>query len=214
MKFDPSRHHRRSTRLREYDYSGEGVYFLTLCVERREHLFGDIVDGEMRLNTFGQIVAEEWEKSAKIRTNITLGEYIIMPDHFHGIIQINEQIKTESSALPGEFKSPSHTIGAIIRGFKGATTKRIKSYLFHGTGESQFAPTASPESQFAPMPSSELKFIPTREELNILARFNPDKSIWQRNYYDRIIRSRHQLENTINYIRNNPLKWEPDESVG
>ena len=81
-------HHRRSIRLKEYDYSQPGAYFITICTHQRENLFGEIVDGKMRINEYGQIAQEEWQKTALIRTEIDLGEFVIMPNHFHGIIWI------------------------------------------------------------------------------------------------------------------------------
>lgn len=207
MTYDPTKHNRQSIRLKNYDYTSVGIYFTTFCVEGRVPLFGTIQNGEMHLNTFGRIVAEEWEKSALIRKNISMGEYIIMPDHFHGIIEIKEQIIGESYASPGEFKSPSHTIGAIIRGFKGASTKRIKSSLW--ISELEFPSiTCRDELPFIPTSTcSKSEFIPTCEELTLLKKMNPKKSIWQRNYHDRIIRNSRHLENTINYIKNNPQAW-------
>jgi hypothetical protein len=75
---------RRSLRLRGYDYSQAGAYFVTVCVENRTCLFGGIVDGEMRLNDAGRIVADEWMKSGAIRNEIELDEWVVMPNHFHG----------------------------------------------------------------------------------------------------------------------------------
>lgn len=134
-------HNRRSIRLKGYDYSQEGIYFITLCCQDRQHLFGKIENGIMYLNEFGEIIKEEWEKTPIIRTNISLGAYIIMPDHFHAILHIDQQITKKEDYIPNQFKSPSQTIGAIIRGFKGATTIRINKINSNGTGESQFAPT-------------------------------------------------------------------------
>lgn len=86
MKYNPAKHHRRSIRLSEYDYSSSGSYFLTLCTYQRECLFGDVVNGAMQLNDFGAIVAEEWEKSAIIRPTLELDAWVVMSNHFHGIV--------------------------------------------------------------------------------------------------------------------------------
>ncbi len=88
MKFNPDKHHRRSIRLKEYDYSRPGAYFVTLCVHDRECLFGDITGGEICLNEYGKIVQTEWLKSSEIRNEIKLDVYQIMPNHFHGIVII------------------------------------------------------------------------------------------------------------------------------
>ena len=88
MPFDPARHHRRSTRLRGYDYSGAGIYFVTLCTLSRECLFGDIAGASMQPSKAGEIVQEEWLRSATIRREIALDAMVVMPSHLHGIVII------------------------------------------------------------------------------------------------------------------------------
>lgn len=88
MTYNPDIHHRRSIRLREYDYSSNGAYFVTICAQGRACLFGDILDGEMRLNDAGRMVAEWWVKLPGKFPNVALDEYVVMPNHFHGIICI------------------------------------------------------------------------------------------------------------------------------
>jgi len=85
MPYNPDIHHRRSIRLPGYDYAQPGAYFITACTHNRECLFGDIVDRAMRLNDVGRIVAEEWIKTGTIRPEITLDEWVVMPNHFHGV---------------------------------------------------------------------------------------------------------------------------------
>ena len=89
MKYDRNRHHRRSIRLPGYDYCQSGAYFVTICADRRQCLFGDIVDGQMVLNQYGVIVANEWQKSSIIRREIVLDSWIVMPNHLHGIAIID-----------------------------------------------------------------------------------------------------------------------------
>ncbi|MEA3444145.1 MAG: transposase, partial [Bacteroidota bacterium] len=86
--YNPNIHHRRSIRLKGYDYSQVGLYFVTICVKNRECLFGHIGDGEMILNDAGQMIESEWLKLPERFTNIELHEYIVMPNHFHAILQI------------------------------------------------------------------------------------------------------------------------------
>lgn len=185
-------HNRRSIRLKNYDYSSEGLYFITLCSEDRKNIFGEISDGELILNPLGEIAKEEWLRTPKIRPNLSLGEYIIMPNHLHGIIHIDYQIKKKKTENTRKFESPSQTIGAIIRGFKGATTKRINIFIREikdnsgsSTGELQFAPT------------------------DII--LSGKGSIWQRNYYEHIIKTEKAYENISNYIINNPKNWLNDK---
>ena len=89
-KFNPDIHRRRSVRLQGYDYSQAGAYFVTICTWERGCLFGEIVDGEMRLNEYGCVVQNEWLKTADIRDKVELDYYVIMPNHFHGILVIND----------------------------------------------------------------------------------------------------------------------------
>ena len=84
------KHHRRSIRLKGYDYSQPGRYFITICTYQRICLFGEIVNDKMILNSFVKIVDEEWQRTARIRPNIECDAYIIMPNHMHGIIIIHD----------------------------------------------------------------------------------------------------------------------------
>ncbi len=88
MKDGQPKHHRHSIRLKGYDYSQPGEYFITICTYHYKWLFGKIMDGVMRLNEYGEIVLNEWKKSAHIRAEIELGEYAIMPNHSHAIVSI------------------------------------------------------------------------------------------------------------------------------
>src|SRR5690606_29251532 len=134
----------------------------------------------------------------EVRDNVVLHEYVVMPNHIHGIIEI--LFPKESNNIVGEFRSPSQTIGAIIRGYKIATIKRIKELESKGEyskgeyskGELQFAPTA---------PTAR-----TREIIKSL-----DYKIWQRNYYEHIIRDEKAYINISNYIIENPKRWINDE---
>lgn len=138
------RFHRRSIRLPGYDYASAGAYFITLCVERSECSLGQIEADVMQLSLFGQIVYEEWLRTPKIRREIKTDAYVIMPNHFHAIFAIttvgvygntpnnmpspnaiisNRQISP--NGYPKPFQSPSRTVGAMVRGFKSASTRRI-----------------------------------------------------------------------------------------
>ncbi|HSM82944.1 MAG TPA: hypothetical protein VLS96_14735 [Nodosilinea sp.] len=86
MKYNPDKHHRRSLRLKGYDYSAAGAYFITICAFQRHCLFGQVVNGEMQLNEFGQIAAECWQAIPEHFSHIELDEYIVMPNHVHGIL--------------------------------------------------------------------------------------------------------------------------------
>jgi len=216
MSYNPQIHHRKSIRLKGYDYSQAGLYFITLCCRDREHLFGYIKNGEMILNKYGEIALTEWYHTEQIRENCRIYESIIMPNHIHGIIEITQK-KGEEGEI-GKFESSSQTIGSIIRGFKIASIKRIKdliqnSELEFSTGELQFAPTEFAPTEFAPTEFAPTEFAPTEfapTPTEIIKSL--DFKIWQGNYFERIIRNEQSFQKISDYIINNPQKWENDKS--
>ena len=130
-RYNSDIHHRRSIRLKGYDYSQAGAYFVTICVHDRECLFGEIVDGEMRLNDFGRIVSAEWIRSGELRSEIEIGEYVVMPNHFHGIVIITDIVgngdvcRGDRPVAPTRPGPQPKSIGAMMAGFKSIVTKRI-----------------------------------------------------------------------------------------
>ena len=165
---------RHSIRLRDYDYSQAGAYFVTICTQDKKHLFGEIINGEMRLNDSGKIVKEEWLRSSEIRKEMTLDEWVIMPNHLHGIVVINDQTTNQSTLVGAHGRAPllhrqPRSLSSFIAGFKSVTTKRING-LCH---------------------------IPA----------NP---VWQRNYYEHVIRDERELFKMRQYTQENPLKWDLD----
>jgi len=185
LKYNQDIHHRRSIRLRNYDYSTVGAYFVTICTFERECLFGEVVDGEMRLNGMGQIVQEEWLRTAEMRKNVVLDEFVVMPNHFHGIIHIHdnvgahcmrpdydEQTDVDRAHVGAPLRRrKSGSIGSIVAGFKSAATKHINQL-----------------------------------------RNNPGTPVWQRNYYERVIRNDRELQSIQQYIVDNPATWHEDEN--
>ena len=125
-RYNPDIHRRRSRRLKRYDYSHAGAYFITVCTRNRECMFGDIADGEMRLNDAGRIVTEEWMKSADIRNDIELDAFVVMPNHVHGIVVIGCRGTARRAPTCERFGQPTvGSIPTIVRAFKSACTKRI-----------------------------------------------------------------------------------------
>jgi putative transposase len=126
----PRVYNRCSIRLKDYDYSTPGGYFVTICTYKRECTFGEVVDETMRLSPLGRIVQEEWLRTSIIRPDIELDAFTIMPNHIHGIIVIKEGTSIESRTRVGMHSCASlrrqpKSLGSIIAGFKSATTKRI-----------------------------------------------------------------------------------------
>ncbi len=191
---NPNIGHRRSIRLKGYDYSQAGFYFITICCHDRVCLFGKIVGVEnnespkMVLNDAGKIANECWMEIPKHFPNSVLYEHIIMPNHIHGIIELKSEPVGANDYSPNKnvindvngandynrandyspLRSPSKTIGSIVRGFKIGVTKWFRN--------------------------------------------NTDyKTIWQRNYHEHIICNEQSYQTISQYIINNPAKWEDDK---
>lgn len=175
MKDNSEIHHRHSIRIKQFDYSKPGIYFITICTQNRENILSKIINNgvgaglvsaqENQITILGQMIKETYLNLEKEFNNIKLHEYIIMPNHIHGIIEIYKRADTR----------PAPTIGDIICSFKSRTS---------------------------------LKCIKGIEE-GIYKPFN--KRIWQRNYYEHIIRNEKEYFKIQEYIKNNPLNWENDK---
>jgi len=181
MKFNPDIHHRRSIRLQCYDYSQAGALFITICTNNRENLFGDIVAGAMQLNDAGQTVERCWVDIPAHFPCVELDEFVVMPNHVHGIIVLTDALTTvgakdlraknrakDISPLQNRPSGASGTIGSIVRGFKIGVTKWF------------------------------------RQQTTI-------HEVWQRNYWEHIIRNETERDRFREYIRNNPSRWEQDK---
>ncbi len=133
MMYNPDQHHRRSIRLKGYDYTQPGAYFVTICTHQQVDTFGELIGGEMKVNPSGRAVQEEWLKTAEIRSNVQLDEFVVMPNHVHGIIMILNRRDTArhipaARSIPTveKFSEPvSGSLPTIVRAFKSAVTKRI-----------------------------------------------------------------------------------------
>ena len=170
-EIDLDRHHRRSVRLKGHDYAQPGAYFVTVCTRERECLLGEVADGEIRLNEHGMAVREEWLRTAQLKETVELDAFTIMPNHMHGIVIITYGRGVLPYAPTRTFRSPSHTTGAIVRGFKSASTKHI----------------------------------------NVIRR-TPGTPVWQRNYYEHVVRDDEELKVIRQYVLSNPANWATDEN--
>jgi len=133
MTYDPARHHRRSIRLPAYDYTQPGAYFVTVVTHQRQCLFGEIVDGQVLVSSYGEAVGEEWLRSTQIRREMQLDAFVVMPNHIHGIVIIGETVGAHGRAplhraaphrAPLPHRAP-RSIGSFVAGFKSAVTRRI-----------------------------------------------------------------------------------------
>jgi REP element-mobilizing transposase RayT len=184
-KYNPNIHHRRSIRLKGYDYWQAGLYFITICCHRRGNPswlpFGEIENREMKLNDAGTMIENEWLKLPERFTNIQLPEYVVMPNHFHAILEIvgatllvaqNDDDTEKGQPL---VVAPTKTIGNMMDAFKSITT---------------------------------VEYIRGVKTLG----WQPfDGKLWQRNYYEHIIRNEQSYQTISEYIINNPAKWADDK---
>ena len=196
----PNLPRRKPTRLRDYDYSQRGAYFVTICAQHRKCLFGTIVDGQMQLNTISKIVVECWNRIPQHFPFVELGESVIMPNHIHGIIACNPV--GAGSPRPTEGAQPPHPI-------VGALAPRP-------TDEKTPNPTIGARSLCPPKNSSALgkivAYFKYQSTKHINQRHNtPGTRIWQRNYHDHIIRDDPDLQRIRQYIQDNPMKWALDQ---
>lgn len=133
MKVEPMHHRRQSARLKRHDYTGSSAYLVTICTYQRQLLFGDIDDnGEMVLNTVGCVVQAEWERTPMIRPDVILDEFVVMPNHIHGIIILNgasEGVCRRQTPTPQFGRPISGSLGSILGQFKSIVTKRCRKLL-------------------------------------------------------------------------------------
>lgn len=126
--YDPERHHRRSIRLRGYDYTWPGAYFVTICTHRRECLFGEVMDGEMVLSEYGAIVEQVWQDLPHHYTHVRLDAWVIMPNHVHGIIILTGE-PVGAGLRPSPTTAPTatkrHGLPEIVRALKSFSSRRI-----------------------------------------------------------------------------------------
>lgn len=191
MSYKPRTCHHRSTRLKEYDYTQAGAYYVSSNTQKRLPMFGNIVDGEMVLNDAGRMVQAVWEEIPAHYPGVEIDEFIVMPDHIHGIVIL---VESGPSARPqsgprtclGE-QGPEEPAGEVaqilslpdvMQRFKSLTTKRyIDGVKQHG---------------WPPFPGK----------------------LWQRSYYEHIVRNEKDLNRIREYILQNPLKWGLDHPGG
>lgn len=208
-KYNPNIHHRRSIRLKGYDYSQAGLYFITICCQDRICRFGDIVNGEMVLNEWGQIAFDEWMKTIEIRSNVALGECIIMPNHIHGIIQLFGRGESHSPSNPNESHSPSNPNESYSPNNPNESHSPNNPNESHSNNIQQQGvcdtPLRSPSQTIGAIVRGYKSSV--TKQLGLLGL--TDK-LWQRNYYEHIIRNEQSHQRISDYIRCNPEKWEDD----
>ena len=186
IRYNPDRHNRRSIRLRGYDYTRAGAYFITICTHNRASLFGNIHNGAMYLNDWGRIVADAWIAIPDHFPHATPDAFVVMPNHVHGIVWLRtagddasvltDDGRGEACLAPTDATSnqksgfKTHSVASIVASFKSAATKRINEL-----------------------------------------RGTRGMKVWQRNFYEHIIRDDSALHGIRRYIRDNPIQWSADD---
>ena len=203
-----------SNRLRGWDYASNGHYYITIVTANRKRLFGEIVNGEMVLNDWGQIVYDEFFKSFEMRTELFLGEFVLMPDHIHAIVILD--------------KSKCMDVEACWDGSRGVVVRgRVETH-----GRASLQSTRQPQPQqsqptppFQRQPKSISSFVAGFKSATVkriddwidanqptMAKFNRNNPLWQSNYHDHIIRDEAEYRHISGYIVRNPMEWKEEES--
>jgi uncharacterized protein (TIGR00252 family) len=177
--------HRKSPRLSGYDYSQAGACFVTVCVQGRLYLFGKIVDGNMRLNLAGQMIGKWWRELERKFPSLKIDDYyVVMPNHFHGIVWVPEE---EPCSRPNPVTSPANSPLPLAKGgHTGPPLQRIVQWF---------------------------KTMTTNEYIHGVKEHGWPQfkgSLWQRSFYDHVIRDESSLNRIREYISTNPLRWDLD----
>lgn len=220
MKYDPQKHHRRSIRLKGYDYTRRGAYFITICTWQKKHLFSEIIAGNVKLNRYGEVVQYNWFDLNRRYSYLHLDAFIVMPNHVHGIILLIGD-RLNPRGLGAGLESPS--VETNISGEPAVADPRgvgagLES-LCAGNTNIAGEPAPTVHGDRAKSKSAKCCGLPeiiqgfktcSATRINQLRR-TTGVPVWQRNYYERIIRNDVELQNIRKYIMNNPLSWQQDE---
>ncbi len=180
MPINPEAHHRCSIRLDGYDYTQHGAYFVTLCTQHRRCLFGAVAEGEMQLNALGRIVEECWLAILDHFPHVEIDALVIMPNHLHGIIVITGGVVAQHAAPLQTPTDLKHPNPSIPNVKAGSVGAIARSFKSAATKRINECWCASGDT------------------------------VWQRNYYERIIRDEKELNDTRQYIEANPARWAED----
>ena len=184
----------QSHRMPQWDYSGDGIYFITFVTQHRECNLGKIINGEMFLSDWGNIVNDEWLKSFEIRNELFCDEYIIMPNHLHAIVVLDNLHDgrghgQSQQSQSGFFRKPK-SISSFIAGFKSAVNSKIDDYI---------------DERYVVVEAH------GRAPLRAFPKYNRNNHFFQPNYHDHIVRNEREYQRIKQYIINNPSEWDMDK---
>jgi len=199
MSYDPEIHHRRSVRLRGYDYRQGGAYFVTLCTYERECLFGEVAEGAMRENRYGEVARFCWSAIPGHFPQVSLGPFVVMPNHVHGVIMIEDDGgRGTACRARTDVTCHAHTDAACY----APTDKALQACTVEG------ARFGKPASGALGVIVGSFKSAVSKQ-INAL-RDTAGATVWQRNYYEHIIRNDEEWFAIGEYIANNPAQWAVD----
>jgi len=217
MAYNPNIHHRRSIRLKGYDYSQAGAYFITICCKDRKCRFGKIVVGAsvMELNECGQIAYDEWLKLSERFSNFELDVFQIMPNHMHGIIVLNDIVGATLAVAQNAVVQNAVAQNAVAQDavVQNAVAQNVPNGIIalNDVGATaRVAPTTT-NATIGDIVGA-YKSLVANGCLDIYKTKNETMGkLWQRNYYEHIIRNEQSYQTISDYIINNPAKWKDDK---
>jgi len=201
MSYNPDIHNRQSIRLKGYDYSQAGLYFITICCQDRVCRFGCIENGKMMLNDAGKIAETCWFEIPQHFPNAILHEYVVMPNHIHGIVEL------KSDNVAGVENVGAENVGA-------ENFLPLRNNTDITVGVENFQPLQPKKNAFQKMIPRSIGSIVKGFKIGVTKWFrqNTDiETIWQRNYHEHIIRNEQSYQTISQYILNNPATWKDDK---
>jgi len=207
MPYNPKIHHRRSIRLQDYDYSRPGAYFVTICVQGRSCLFGDVVDGEMRLNDAGVMVSRWYNELARKFDDVACDAWVCMPNHVHFITMNTGPVRPDNDPVGADLcVRPDLCVRSdLCLGTGEHVGSGMGEHVGSGLGEHIGSPLRRVVQWF--------KTMSTNEYIRGVKQYGwspfPGR-LWQRNYWEHIVRDEPELSRIREYIANNPVQWEMD----
>ena len=225
---------RRSIRLKGYDYNRAGLYFITICCQNRICRFGHIENGQMILNEYGQIACDEWDQLPKRFPYFELDVFQIMPNHMHGIILLTEPVGATLAVAPNDVVAPNTPNDVVGQNGIDAIAANENDGIVQNAQcgavvqNKQYYAIAQIRAGASPAPTAVGDIVGAYKSLvangcleifkhnHMMAGFTPDNipmmgKLWQRNYYEHIIRDEQSYQRIAEYIINNPAKWNADK---
>jgi len=207
MNYNPEKHHRRSIRLKGYDYTQEGAYYFTICCDQRRCLLGEMKDGVMHLNLVGATVKAVWDSLPRHFPLIELDAFVVMPNHVHGIIVITD---SPGNCNPNRNNNriPNGRGEAFVPGCNNTAPESLSTNASPFPGYNDTSAPRGTQSGSIEAILQNFKSVATRR-VNRITRNSG--TLWQRNYHEEIIRNEKAYENIRLYIVENPRNWDEDE---